>query len=99
MIVQDAGDTVLSDVAVADHTLLRRLVLLGTPLALAILEFFHPERPSGAREAVEQGVWFMWFHIIQVPLIGLIALAVYRTRRVMMKGVARDYGLRPFLQV
>jgi hypothetical protein len=55
---------------------LRRLVLLGTPLALAILEIFHP-KPSTASEAVDQGEWFMWFHIIQVPLIGLIALAVY----------------------
>jgi hypothetical protein len=77
MTVHDAGDAVLKDVAVADHTLLRRLVVLGTPLALAILEIFHPEQPSGASEAVEQGGWFMWFHIIQVPLIGLIALAVY----------------------
>src|ERR687890_23951 len=77
MTVHDASEVVLSDVAVADHTLLRRLVLLGTPLARAILEFFHPEQPSGASEAVEQGGWFMWFHIIQVPLIGLIALAVY----------------------
>jgi hypothetical protein len=56
---------------------LRRVVLLGTPLALAVLEIFHPPRPSGASEAIEQGEWFMWFHIIQVPLIGLIALAVY----------------------
>jgi hypothetical protein len=55
---------------------LRRLVLLGTPLALAILEIFHP-KPSTASEAVDQGEWFMWFHIIQVPLIGLIALGVY----------------------
>ena len=56
---------------------LRRVVLLGAPLALAILEIFHPERPTSAGEAVEQGVWFMWFHFIQVPLIGLIALAAY----------------------
>jgi hypothetical protein len=39
-------------------------------------EIFHPH-PSGISDAVEQGGWFMWFHIIQVPLIGLIALAVY----------------------
>src|SRR5215210_964386 len=57
--------------------MLRRVVLLGAPLALAILEIFHPERPTSATEAAEQGVWFMWFHFIQVPLIGLIALAVY----------------------
>jgi hypothetical protein len=56
---------------------LRRVVLLGTPIALAVLEYFHPDRPSGASGAVEQGEWFMCFHIIQVPLIGLIALAVY----------------------
>src|SRR5215207_372317 len=55
---------------------LRRVVLLGTPLALAILEIFHP-RPSGVADSVEVGGWFMWFHLIQVPLFGLIALAVY----------------------
>src|SRR5919107_470693 len=60
-----------------ERLVLRRVVLLGAPLALAILEIFHPERPNTASEAVEQGVWFMWFHFIQVPLIGLIALAVY----------------------
>jgi hypothetical protein len=56
---------------------LRSVVLLGVPLALAVLEIFHPERPNSASEAVEQGVWFMWFHFIQVPFIGLMALAVY----------------------
>jgi hypothetical protein len=56
---------------------LRGVVLLGAPLALAVLEIFHPEQPNRASEAVEQGVWFMWFHFIQVPLIGLMALAVY----------------------
>jgi hypothetical protein len=60
-----------------ERLVLRRVVLLGVPLALALLEIFHPERPNSASEAVEQGVWFMWFHFIQVPLIGLIALAVY----------------------
>ena len=59
-----------------ERLVLRRLVLLGTPLALAVLEIFHPDRPTSAGEAVEQGPWFMWFHFIQVPLIGLIALAV-----------------------
>lgn len=54
---------------------LRRLVLLGTPLALAVLEIFHPQ-PSGVADAVEQGAWFMWFHMVQLPLIGLMVLAV-----------------------
>ena len=60
-----------------ERLVLRRVVLLGAPFALALLEIFHPERPNSASEAVEQGVWFMWFHFIQVPLIGLMALAVY----------------------
>jgi hypothetical protein len=54
----------------------RRVVLLGAPLALAILEIFHPQ-PSGAGDAIEQEGWFIWFHIIQLPLIGLVALVVY----------------------
>ena len=54
----------------------RRLVLLGTPLALAVLEIFHPQ-PDSVAEGVEQGGWFLWFHMIQLLLTGLIALAVY----------------------
>jgi hypothetical protein len=37
-----------------ERLVLRGLVLLGTPLALAVLEIFHPQ-PSGVAEAVEQG--------------------------------------------
>jgi hypothetical protein len=59
------------------RSVLRRVVLLGAPFSLALLEFSHPERPNSASEAVEQGVWFMWFRFLQVPLLGLIALAVY----------------------
>jgi hypothetical protein len=59
-----------------EHAVLRRVVLLGTPLALALLEIFHP-KPSGVADSVEQGGWFMWFHISQLPLIGLMVLAVY----------------------
>ena len=69
-----------------ERLVLRRVVLLGTPLALAILEIFHPDRPNSASEAVEQGVWFMWFHFIQVPLIGFIALAA--------AGIGTGYALR-----
>lgn len=60
----------------ARNMFLRRLVLLGTPLALAVLEVFHPQ-PDSVAEGVEQGAWFMWFHMIQLLLTGLIALAVY----------------------
>jgi hypothetical protein len=60
----------------ARTSLWRRLVLLATPLALAVLEIFHPQ-PDGVAEAVEQGGWFLWFHMIQLVLTGLMALAVY----------------------
>jgi hypothetical protein len=58
----------------------RRGVLLTAPLALAVLEVFHP-RPGGtggseALDAIGQGDWFLWFHMIQLPLIGLTALTV-----------------------
>jgi hypothetical protein len=60
----------------------RRVVMVGAPLALAVLEAFHP-RPgdagggSEALDAISQGDWFLWFHMIQLPLIGLTAWAVY----------------------
>jgi hypothetical protein len=76
-LTEHAAGVVPHNVTAANHRVLRRLVLLGTPLALALLEYFHPEPPGGASGAVDQGTWMMWFHIIQVPLIGLIALAVY----------------------
>ena len=55
--------------------------MVGAPSALAALEVFHP-RPgdtggSKALDAVGQGTWFLWFHMIQLPLIALTALAVY----------------------
>ncbi|MGH3146683.1 MAG: hypothetical protein ACRDTR_12885 [Rubrobacter sp.] len=76
MTEHDAGGAALNDETVTGHTVLRRLVLLGTPLALALLEILHP-KPVGVADSVEQGGWFMWFHMIQLPLIGLMVLAVY----------------------
>jgi hypothetical protein len=59
----------------------RRRVLLAAPLALAALEFFHP-RPgdtggSEALDAISQGDWFLWFHLIQLVLVALTSLTVY----------------------
>ena len=70
MTTHDAGGVVLNDVAVADRTVLRRLVLLGAPLALALLEILHPQ-PVGIDEHMEQAGRFLAFHVIQLPLIGL----------------------------
>jgi hypothetical protein len=66
----------------------RRLVLLGAPLALAVLEIFHPN-PADASEAVAEGDWFFWFHMIQLPLVGLIALAVFMLTEGLEGSLAR----------
>jgi hypothetical protein len=62
------------------RTLLRRLVLLGTPLVLGTLEIWHPT-PSGAESTFEVIVnnadWWLTLHILQLPLFGFMALAVY----------------------
>ena len=62
------------------RTLLRRLVLLGTPLVLGILEIWHPT-PSGTESTfdviVDNADWWFTLHVLQLPLFGLMALAVY----------------------
>jgi hypothetical protein len=55
---------------------LRRLVLLGAPLALAVLEVFHP-REEVLAGAIGEADWFFWFHMIQLPLVGLVAVAAF----------------------
>jgi hypothetical protein len=61
------------------YSFFRRLVLLGTPAALAILELFHPVAITGDA-LVDLGhrvpTW-MTVHLLQLPLFGLMALAVY----------------------
>jgi hypothetical protein len=61
---------------VSHKSLWSRLVLLATPLALAVLEVFHPDAGDAA-EAIDQADWFFWFHMIQLPLVGLMALALH----------------------
>jgi hypothetical protein len=56
--------------------LVTRLVLLGAPLALAVLEVFHP-RKEDASGAIGEADWFFWFHMIQLPLTSLVALSAY----------------------
>jgi hypothetical protein len=61
------------------YSFFRRLVLLGTPIALAVLELFHPTATTGDA-LTDLGhhlpIW-MTVHILQLPLFGLMALAVY----------------------
>ncbi len=60
--------------------LLRRLIVLGTPLVLVILLSTHPVFPQQA--SVFRGIlphldWWLTLHVLQLPLFGLLALAVY----------------------
>lgn len=58
--------------------LFRRLVLLGTPLTLGILELWHP-LVAGSRTFATlspQVDWWLILHLLQLPLFGLMALAI-----------------------
>jgi hypothetical protein len=55
----------------------RRALLLGPPLALAAWTIVHP-RPdeNDPQEVMDVATWFMVFHVIQLALLGLVALSV-----------------------
>ena len=55
---------------------LRRALLLLPPLALAVLEIFHPQPDFNVQALLDAATWFAWFHVIQLVLTGLVALTV-----------------------
>ncbi|HSL45056.1 MAG TPA: hypothetical protein VK897_16610 [Anaerolineales bacterium] len=61
------------------YSFFRRLVLLGTPIALGTLEMFHPVAITGDA-LTDLGhripIW-MTVHLLQLPLFGLMALAIH----------------------
>jgi hypothetical protein len=62
----------------------RRVLLLTPPLALAVLEVFHPNPAHNVQALMDASTWFAWFHVIQLVLTGLVALSVLL--------LAADYG-------
>jgi hypothetical protein len=57
--------------------LLRRLLLLGTPAILGFLEIFHPRAyPPYFENLLPQADWWFVLHLLQLPLFGLLGLAV-----------------------
>jgi hypothetical protein len=61
------------------YSFFRRLILLGTPIALGTLEMFHPVAITGdvlADLGHSIPIW-MTVHLLQLPLFGLMALAVH----------------------
>jgi hypothetical protein len=55
---------------------LRRVLLLGPPLALAALEIFHPQPDENVQALMDVSTWFAGFHVIQLALTGLVALSL-----------------------
>lgn len=55
---------------------LRRVLLLAPPLLLAGLEIAHPQPEANTQAVTDVATWFAGFHVIQLVLIGLVALSV-----------------------
>ena len=72
------GDPSKQGGPVAFHPALRRIVLLGTPLTLAILEFFHPlvSRDIAGTLFPVAG-WWITLHVVQLVLFALMGAALW----------------------
>ena len=61
-------------------TIPRQLVIVLSPLILGILEIWHPvglPNKSAFESILPQVDWWLTLHLLQVPLFGLVALAVF----------------------
>ncbi|MBV6623195.1 MAG: hypothetical protein KI793_09720 [Rivularia sp. (in: Bacteria)] len=70
------------------HRWLQKLVILGTPLAIGIVELWHPKFSSELLDLPPQqvldtissmisaGSW-LTIHLLQLPLFGLLAMSVW----------------------
>lgn len=60
------------------NPIVRRVIILGTPLVLGILDLFHPTFSTGAFDGISLCLgWWLTLHILQLPLFCLLALSVY----------------------
>ncbi len=55
----------------------RRLLLLAPPLVLAGYTVLHPNPDHNAQALMDASTWFMGFHMIQLGLVGLVAISVF----------------------
>lgn len=71
----------MQETTVSSHrqVLLRRFVLLGTPLALGILELGHPllDYMNPIKMLSPIAGWWIILHMLQIPLFGLMGWALY----------------------
>ena len=60
------------------NPIVRRVIILGTPLALCILTLFHPGVSTGAFEDLAPQVdWWINLHLLQLVLFCLLGLSAY----------------------
>ena len=55
----------------------RRLLLLAPPLVLAGFTVLHPQPDHNVQALMDASTWFMGFHMIQLGLVGLVAVSVF----------------------
>ena len=53
-----------------------RLLLIGPPLAFAGFTIFHPHPDENTQALADASTWFMTYHMIQLFLLGLVAISV-----------------------
>jgi hypothetical protein len=58
-------------------TRMRRLLLLPAPLLLAVFTLLHPNPDDNVQALMDASTWFMGFHMIQLGLVGLVAISVF----------------------
>jgi hypothetical protein len=57
---------------------LRRVIILGTPAVLGILDIFHPTFTGQVVDSISAHLdWWIILHILQLPLFCLLALSAY----------------------
>ena len=60
-------------------TSLQRIIILGTPLALGLLEIWHPvglPNKTPYESVLPKVDWWLTLHLLQLPLFGLLGLSV-----------------------
>jgi hypothetical protein len=55
---------------------LRTVLMVGAPALFAAYTVLHPQPDMSTAGLVEASTWFMTYHLVQLPLIGLVGLSV-----------------------
>ena len=53
-----------------------RTLLVAPPLVFAGFTLLHPQPDENTQALIDASTWFMAYHMIQLPLIGLVAISV-----------------------